>query len=81
MEAQKPPVKKRKLTDKHVPNAVFHSEEFTEDSKMYHDLLEMEKRLDWTMTRKKVEVQDALGRPMTVSIGFPQRKTHRHHIQ
>jgi hypothetical protein len=33
---------------------------------MYQDLQEMERRLDWTMTRKKVEVQDALGRSMTV---------------
>ena len=33
---------------------------------MYRDLVEMEKRLDWTMTRKRVEVQDALGRVMTV---------------
>lgn len=68
MEGQKPPAKKRKLTDKHVPNAVLHSPDFSEDSRMYHDLLEMEKKLDWTMTRKKVEVQDALGRPMTVSM-------------
>ncbi|KDQ52354.1 hypothetical protein JAAARDRAFT_162811 [Jaapia argillacea MUCL 33604] len=29
---------------------------------MYQDLLDMERKLDWTLTRKKVEVQDALGR-------------------
>lgn len=29
---------------------------------MYQDLLEMERKLDWTMMRKRVEVQDALGR-------------------
>jgi SWI/SNF-related matrix-associated actin-dependent regulator of chromatin subfamily D len=34
---------------------------------MYQDLLEMERKLDWTMTRKKVEVQDALARIPTVS--------------
>jgi SWI/SNF-related matrix-associated actin-dependent regulator of chromatin subfamily D len=34
---------------------------------MYQDLLEMERKLDWTMTRKRVEVQDALGRIPTVS--------------
>lgn len=34
---------------------------------MYQDLLEMERKLDWTMTRKRVEVQDALGRTPTVS--------------
>lgn len=34
---------------------------------MYQDLLEMERKLDWTTTRKKAEVQDALGRNPTVS--------------
>ena len=33
---------------------------------MYQDLLEMERKLDWTMTRKRVEVQDALARTPTV---------------
>jgi len=35
---------------------------------MYQDLLEMERKLDWTMMRKRVEVQDALGRTPTVSL-------------
>ena len=34
---------------------------------MYQDLVEMEKKLDWTMLRKKVEIQDALGKPAHVS--------------
>lgn len=29
---------------------------------MYQSLMDMERKLDWTMTRKKVEVQDALSR-------------------
>ena len=66
MDVQKPPAKKRKLTDKNIPNAILHSEEFSVDSKMYHDLLQMEKQLDWTMTRKRVEVQDAFTKPLTV---------------
>jgi len=33
---------------------------------MYQSLLEMERKLDWTMTRKKVEVQDTLARNPTV---------------
>ena len=33
---------------------------------MYQDLLEMERKLDWTMMRKRVEVQDALGRTPNV---------------
>ncbi|CAL1697797.1 unnamed protein product [Somion occarium] len=34
---------------------------------MYQDLLQMERRLDWTMTRKRAEVQDALSRTMTTA--------------
>ena len=34
---------------------------------MYQDLLDMEKKLDWTIMRKKAEVQDALGRTASVS--------------
>jgi SWI/SNF-related matrix-associated actin-dependent regulator of chromatin subfamily D len=33
---------------------------------MYTDLLEMERKLDWQMMRKKAEIQDTLGRPPTV---------------
>jgi hypothetical protein len=58
--------RKRKLVDKSVPNAVLQNPDFAADSRMYQDLLEMERRLDWTMMRKKVEVQDALARNPTV---------------
>ncbi|KAF8064246.1 SWI/SNF complex protein [Lyophyllum atratum] len=34
---------------------------------MYQDLLEMERKLDWTMMRKKVEIQDALARNPTTT--------------
>jgi SWI/SNF-related matrix-associated actin-dependent regulator of chromatin subfamily D len=37
---------------------------------MYQDLQEMEKKLDWTIMRKKAEVQDALGRTASVSINL-----------
>ena len=33
---------------------------------MYQDLLEMERKLDWTMMRKKVEIEDALTRVQPV---------------
>lgn len=62
MEAQKPAAKKRKLTDKNLPISFLRSEEFSDDSQMYRQLLDMERRLDWTITRKRVEVQDALQR-------------------
>lgn len=67
MEMQKPPAKRRKLTDKTIPNALLHSAEYSVDSQMYQDLVNMERKLDWTITRKRTEVQDALSRPMTVS--------------
>lgn len=59
-------LRKRKLTDKSLPNAVIQNPDFAEDSRMYQDLLEMERKLDWTTMRKKVEVQDALARHPTV---------------
>jgi SWI/SNF-related matrix-associated actin-dependent regulator of chromatin subfamily D len=37
---------------------------------MYQDLQEMEKKLDWTIMRKKAEVQDALGRSASVSVNL-----------
>ncbi|KAJ7623357.1 SWI/SNF complex 60 kDa subunit [Roridomyces roridus] len=54
--------KKRKLTDKSLPNAILHSPDFAQDSAMYQDLLAMERKLDWTIVRKKAEIQDALVR-------------------
>ncbi|KAI0334313.1 SWI/SNF complex 60 kDa subunit [Cubamyces sp. BRFM 1775] len=54
--------RKRKITDRNLPNALLQSPEFAEDSAMYRELLQMERKLDWTMTRKRVEVHDALQR-------------------
>ncbi|KAJ6457179.1 SWI/SNF complex 60 kDa subunit [Mycena vitilis] len=57
--------KKRKLIDKSLPNAILQNPDFAQDSQMYQDLLGMERKLDWTMTRKKAEIQDALVRTQT----------------
>ena len=35
---------------------------------MYQELLEMERKLDWTMMRKKVEIEDALTRVQPVRL-------------
>ncbi|KAG9312916.1 SWI/SNF complex 60 kDa subunit [Chiua virens] len=59
--------KRRKLTDKSIPNALAQMPDFAQESQMYQNLLEMEKKLDWTMTRKRVEVQDALARNPTTA--------------
>jgi hypothetical protein len=59
--------RKRKLTDKSIPPSLLRDPDFVSESRMYQDLLEMERKLDWTMTRKKLEVQDALSRNPSVS--------------
>ncbi|KAK7469181.1 SWI/SNF and RSC complex subunit Ssr3 [Stygiomarasmius scandens] len=59
--------KRRKLTDKALPNVILQNPDFAEDSKMYQSLLDMERKLDWTMTRKRVEIQDALSRNPTTT--------------
>lgn len=59
--------RKRKITDKNLPNALLQNPEFAQESAMYQDLLQMERKLDWTMTRKRVEVHDALQRIIAVS--------------
>ncbi|KAJ7180472.1 SWI/SNF complex 60 kDa subunit [Mycena filopes] len=59
--------KKRKLTDKSLPNAILQNPDFAQDSQMYQDLLAMERKLDWTMMRKKAEIQDALVRTPTTT--------------
>jgi len=54
--------KKRKLNDRNLPPSVLSDPQLLVDSRMYQDLLDTEKKLDWTIMRKKAEVQDALGR-------------------
>jgi len=59
--------RKRKLNDRTLPASILSDPQLSVDSQMYQDLLEMEKKLDWTIMRKKAEVQDALGRTASVS--------------
>ncbi|KAH9976864.1 SWI/SNF complex subunit [Lactifluus volemus] len=54
--------RKRKLNDRSLPATVLSDPQLSVDSQMYQDLLDMEKKLDWTIMRKRTEVQDALGR-------------------
>ena len=58
--------RKRKITDKNLPGGLAQEPEFAAESAMYRDLLQMERKLDWTMTRKRVEVHDALQRIVPV---------------
>jgi SWI/SNF-related matrix-associated actin-dependent regulator of chromatin subfamily D len=58
--------RKRRLGDKSLPHSLTNDPSFATDSKMYQDLLDVERHLDWQMMRKKAEIQDTLGRPSTV---------------
>lgn len=40
------------------------------DSPAFIDLLKVEEKLDWTLVRKKAEINDALGKPIRVSLRF-----------
>lgn len=56
-----PPKKKKKLGDKILPQKV---RDLVPESKAYMDLLSFEKKLDLTITRKRLEIQEALKRPL-----------------
>ncbi|KAM3723312.1 SWI/SNF chromatin-remodeling accessory subunit [Dirofilaria immitis] len=55
--------KKRKLVDKLLPVQV---RELVPESQAYMDLLAFEQKLDATITRKKLDIQEALKRPIKV---------------
>jgi len=55
--------KKKKLSDKIVPEAV--RDDFP-DSQAYMDLLALERKLDSTIMRKRLDIQEALKRPQKV---------------
>ncbi|KAG8936115.1 SWI/SNF complex component snf12 [Tulasnella sp. 419] len=52
-------LKKRKLVDRNLPTDV---DEIAEESQFYHELQDMERKLDWTMMRKRMELQEAFGK-------------------
>lgn len=55
--------KKRRFADKLIPPQV---RELVPESQAYMDLLAFEQKLDATITRKKLDIQEALKRPMKV---------------
>ncbi|EJT97036.1 SWI/SNF complex protein [Dacryopinax primogenitus] len=52
------PSKRRKLGDRNLPAGVD-----GEEAALYQDLLEMERKLDWVIARKKLDLSDALNKP------------------
>merc|ERR1719499_69666 len=57
----KPTKKKKKLADKILPQKV---RELVPESQAYMDLLSFERKLDSTIMRKRLDIQEALKRPM-----------------
>jgi len=55
--------KKKKLADKILPQRV---RDLVPESQAYMDLLAFERKLDATITRKRLDIQEALKRPMKV---------------
>lgn len=53
--------KKKKLADKILPQKV---RDLVPESQAYMDLLAFERKLDFTITRKRLDIQEALKRPM-----------------
>lgn len=49
----------RRLTDRSLPPGL---SSISPDANLFDDLMEMEKRLDWTMTRRRQEITDTLNR-------------------
>ncbi|KAG8871976.1 SWI/SNF complex component snf12 [Tulasnella sp. 331] len=58
-----PTLKRRKLVDKSLPTAL---DEIAEENALYQELQRMERSLDWTMSRKRMEIQEAFGKPVKV---------------
>lgn len=59
--------KKGKLKDKIIPQKI---RDLVPDSQSYMDLLAFERKLDATIMRKRLDIQEALKRPIKVSFFF-----------
>ncbi|KAG1462065.1 hypothetical protein G6F46_003121 [Rhizopus delemar] len=56
-------IKKKRPTDKNLSPKI---ESFAPESKLYTELVEFEKKLDATIVRKKLDIQEALGKPTKI---------------
>ncbi|KAF7721459.1 SWI/SNF complex component snf12 [Apophysomyces ossiformis] len=56
-------IKKKRPTDRNMPPKI---EVFVPESKLYTELSEFEKKLDATIMRKRLDIQEALGKPTKV---------------
>ncbi|KTW31221.1 uncharacterized protein T551_01294 [Pneumocystis jirovecii RU7] len=67
-QSPKPPKPKQRPTDRSIPAKI---QALIPDSKLYHDLRDIERRLDAVMTRKRFDIQDAINK------GSKMKKTLR----
>ncbi|KAJ7427283.1 SWI/SNF-related matrix-associated actin-dependent regulator of chromatin subfamily D member 2 [Willisornis vidua] len=63
MATQRRGVKRRKMADKVLPQRI---RELVPESQAYMDLLAFERKLDQTIARKRMEIQEAIKKPLTV---------------
>ncbi|CAK8683494.1 unnamed protein product [Clavelina lepadiformis] len=63
MRSKQPIQKKKKLSDKILPQSV---RDLVPESQAYMDLLSFERKLDSTIMRKRLDIQEALKRPVKV---------------
>ena len=65
----RPPQRPKRLTDRTLPPGLA---SIAPDANLFSELLEAEKKLDWTLSRKRQEVKDATSKDLTVGgIGCP----------
>ncbi|NXI60615.1 SMRD2 regulator, partial [Chloroceryle aenea] len=62
LAAQRRGVKRRKMADKVLPQRI---RELVPESQAYMDLLAFERKLDQTIARKRMEIQEAIKKPLT----------------
>lgn len=62
MAAHRRGIKRRKMADKVLPQRI---RELVPESQAYMDLLAFERKLDQTIARKRMEIQDAIKKPLT----------------
>ncbi|OWA51577.1 SWI/SNF-related matrix-associated actin-dependent regulator of chromatin subfamily D member 1 [Hypsibius exemplaris] len=60
---QQPPKKKKKLSEKSLHPGI---KQIVPESQAYMDLLAFEKKLDYTISRKRIEIQEALRKPQKI---------------
>uniref|UniRef100_A0A8C1LAK5 SWI/SNF related, matrix associated, actin dependent regulator of chromatin, subfamily d, member 2 n=1 Tax=Cyprinus carpio TaxID=7962 RepID=A0A8C1LAK5_CYPCA len=58
-------VKRRKMADKVLPQRI---RDLVPESQAYMDLLAFERKLDQTIARKRMEIQEAIKKPITVDV-------------